>query len=137
VIAGSCKCTLDVRHAVDGVRTAAAARLGAHARDIAARRTLTLEWKLRLDQPAVEMDRGLVAALERAILAAGVPVHHLTSGAGHDAMIVASRMPAAMLFVRSPGGISHHPDENVLESDVAAALEVGRHFLHELGGERR
>ena len=49
----------------------------------------------------------------------------MTSGAGHDAMIVARRMPAAMLFLRSPGGISHHPDETVLPEDVAAALEVG------------
>jgi allantoate deiminase len=47
-------------------------------------------------------------------------------------MIVASRMPSAMLFLRSPGGISHHPDESVLEEDVAAALEAGRHFLEDL-----
>ena len=38
----------------------------------------------------------------------------ITSGAGHDAMIVARRVPAAMLFLRSPGGLSHHPDEAVL-----------------------
>ncbi len=53
----------------------------------------------------------------------------MTSGAGHDAMIVARRMPSAMLFLRSPGGISHHPDEQVLVDDVAAALEVGVHLL--------
>jgi allantoate deiminase len=53
----------------------------------------------------------------------------MSSGAGHDAMIVASRMPAAMLFVRSPGGISHHPDETVRADDVAAALRVGAAFL--------
>ena len=45
----------------------------------------------------------------------GLPVHRMASGAGHDAMILAGRMPAAMLFLRSPGGISHHPDETVLE----------------------
>ena len=50
--------------------------------------------------------------------------------AGHDAMIVAQRLPAAMLFLRSPGGISHHPDEAVLVEDVAAALEAGVEFLH-------
>jgi allantoate deiminase len=44
-------------------------------------------------------------------------------------MIVAPQMPAAMLFLRSPGGISHHPDEHVLVEDVAAALEVGLQFL--------
>ena len=56
----------------------------------------------------------------------------MASGAGHDAMIMAARMPAAMLFLRSPGGISHHPDETVLEEDVAAALAVGHAFLDDL-----
>ena len=55
--------------------------------------------------------------------------YRMTSGAGHDAMIVAQALPAAMLFLRSPGGISHHPDERVLVEDVAAALEVGVQFL--------
>jgi allantoate deiminase len=50
-------------------------------------------------------------------------------------MIVARRMPAAMLFLRSPGGISHHPNETVLEADVSAALEAGMRFLESL--ERR
>ena len=47
-------------------------------------------------------------------------------------MILAARMPVAMLFLRSPGGISHHPDEAVLEGDVAAALGVGLAFLDDL-----
>jgi len=34
-----------------------------------------------------------------------------------------------MLFVRSPGGISHHPDESVLAEDVDAALAVGAHVI--------
>ncbi len=63
--------------------------------------------------------------LERAVVSAGYPVHRMPSGAGHDAMILARRMPAAMLFLRSPGGISHHPDESVLAADVDAALDVG------------
>ena len=54
------------------------------------------------------------------------------SGAGHDAMIMAEQMPVAMLFLRSPGGISHHPDESVLTADVAAALTVGLHFLNQM-----
>jgi allantoate deiminase len=41
-------------------------------------------------------------------------------------------MPVALLFLRSPGGISHHPDENVLAEDVAAALTVGMHFLEQM-----
>ena len=56
----------------------------------------------------------------------------MTSGAGHDAMIVARRVPSAMLFLRSPGGLSHHPDESVLPEDVAAAFAAGLEFLRSL-----
>ena len=56
----------------------------------------------------------------------------MPSGAGHDAMILAARMPVAMLFLRRPGGISHHPDESVLTRDVAAALAVGGALLDDL-----
>jgi allantoate deiminase len=62
----------------------------------------------------------------------GHAVHRMSSGAGHDAMIMARRMPSAMLFLRSPGGISHHPNETVLLEDVAAALKVGEALLNEL-----
>jgi allantoate deiminase len=85
--------------------------------------------QLRLDQPAVEMNESLGRQLECAVEAAGYPIHHMASGAGHDAMIVAPHMPSAMLFLRSPGGISHHPDENVLLEDVIAALAAGSEFM--------
>jgi allantoate deiminase len=42
---------------------------------------------------------------------------------------VARTMPAAMLFLRTPGGLSHHPDEAVAAADVQAALEVAWSFL--------
>jgi allantoate deiminase len=42
-----------------------------------------------------------------------------------------------MLFVRSPGGISHHPDESVVEDDITAALAVGRQFVIDIAGAVR
>ena len=62
-------------------------------------------------------------------------IRRITSGAGHDAMIVAPHLPAAMLFLRSPGGISHYPSESVRTEDVALALRVGYTFLHRLAAE--
>ena len=56
----------------------------------------------------------MTGVLARAVEAAGYRSIGMTSGAGHDAMILAAMVPAAMLFLRSPGGISHHPDESVL-----------------------
>jgi allantoate deiminase len=132
VIPGSATASLDVRHAEDAVRHDLVARLLRCAEKIATDRCLTVSIEQRLDQAAVTMDRGLVKLLERAVATTGRPVHRMASGAGHDAMIVARCMPAAMLFLRSPGGISHHPDESVLAGDVAAALEAGLLFLEEL-----
>jgi allantoate deiminase len=132
VIPGSVATSLDVRHADARIRHDLAHRLLLCAQQIAAARCLKIAWEQRLDQPAVSMDSQLTAALEHAVASTGRPVHRMPSGAGHDAMIIARRMPAAMLFLRSPGGISHHPDETVLAEDVAAALEVGMRFLEEL-----
>jgi allantoate deiminase len=135
VIAGVARVSLDVRHPVDGLRKAAVESLLAHANAIAAQRGLTLEIARQMDQPAVPMDERLTAHLSDAIGAAGLPEKLMASGAGHDAMVMAARVPAAMLFLRSPGGISHHPDESVLECDVEAALNVGRKFLERLTAE--
>lgn len=132
VIAGSARASLDVRHPQDAVRKPAVARFLDCARQIAARRHLTVAAEPLLDQPAVTLDASLSRLLERAVTAAGYRAHHMTSGAGHDAMIVAPHMPAAMLFLRSPGGISHHPAETVLPEDVAAALAVGARLLEVL-----
>jgi allantoate deiminase len=137
VINGSCWTSLDVRHAEDAVRAAAVISLTEKARAIAVRRGLEVQWKVRLEQSSTAMSPALVAMLERAVRQTGSPVHHMTSGAGHDAMVMASRMPAAMLFVRSPLGISHHPDETVVEDDVAAALAAGRQFLEEVARSGR
>ena len=78
------------------------------------------------------MSPPLVAMLARAVASTGTPELLMTSGAGHDAMVLAPHMPAAMLFIRSPHGVSHHPDESVDEGDVAAALAAGRSFLDHL-----
>ncbi|HEY1865675.1 MAG TPA: allantoate amidohydrolase [Candidatus Acidoferrales bacterium] len=129
VVPGLATVSLDVRHPRDPVRQAAVDRLLGCASQIAARREVTTSSTMLLDQPAVDMDAGLTSRLASAIGQCGLPVHKMNSGAGHDAMVMARRMPAAMLFLRSPGGISHHPDESVLEEDIAAALKAGLAFL--------
>ena len=135
VVPGRCCASLDVRHADDAVRRSAVAALTTRAAGVAHRRGLSSRVEIRLEQDAVTMDSTLVGALTTATGQAGVSAHRMASGAGHDAMIVASRMPAAMLFIRSPGGISHHPNEAVREDDVAAALKVGLAFIEVLDAE--
>jgi allantoate deiminase len=60
----------------------------------------------------------------------------MVSGAGHDAMILAEKVPAAMIFLRTPGGISHDPAESVLIEDVAKAIDCGVHLLAQLASSQ-
>ncbi|HEY7202385.1 MAG TPA: Zn-dependent hydrolase [Candidatus Dormibacteraeota bacterium] len=53
----------------------------------------------------------LVAAVEAACDALGLARRRMASGAGHDAMVIGERIPQAMIFVPSVGGVSHSPDE--------------------------
>ncbi len=121
IVPGSAKLSLDLRHARDSIRLNAFEELLNAGHQIAARRQVEFRCIPRVNQKAVPMNAELTAAFSS--------LHRMTSGAGHDAMIVASRIPSAMIFLRSPGGLSHHPDENVLPEDVEAALAAGHAFI--------
>jgi len=137
VIAGRCFATLDVRHAEDAVRLQAVESITAAARQAGERRRVAVEFKTSLDQTAVPMDTVLADNLAAACARfTGKPARRITSGAGHDAMILAGRLPPAMLFLRSPGGVSHHPTESVNVSDVEAAYGAGLEFLRSLRDDR-
>lgn len=137
VVPGKASVSLDVRHPADSMRKTSADRLRRAAEEIATHRGLTVTCEPRLDQPSVAMAPSIAAMLDRAVERAGSPAHRMSSGAGHDAMILAGRMPVGMLFLRCAGGISHHPAESVREDDVAAALEAGLMFLDELAQAHR
>jgi allantoate deiminase len=132
VIPGEARLSLDVRHRSDKERNAAVDYFVRQAEDIATRRGLREKWNVLMDQSAVAMDPFLVTQVEQAIRQAGCEPYNMVSGAGHDAMILAGKVPAAMIFLRTPGGISHDPAESVEVGDVAKAIECGLHLLEQL-----
>jgi allantoate deiminase len=136
VIAGEARATLDIRHASDRARTEALDELIRQAEGIAAKRGVTVKWRTLLAQHAVAMDPFLTGQIEQAIQKSGCEAHRMASGAGHDAMILAGKVPAAMIFLRTPGGISHDPSESVHLDDVAKALECGHHLLTQLAASQ-
>jgi allantoate deiminase len=131
-IAGETRVSLDARHASDQIRREAIAALTQHAEQIAASRELQVSARTLFDQRAVPMDSFLIEQIARAMQAIGCPPHRMVSGAGHDAMILAERVPAAMIFLRTPGGVSHHPSETVQAGDIAKALACGLQLLEQL-----
>jgi allantoate deiminase len=132
VVAGQLRASLDVRHADDAVRHSAVDNLLGRAASIAKQRGLTVASHMLMEQPAVPMDAGLCALAMEAIRDIGIIPLSMISGAGHDAMILAERVPSTMIFLRSPGGVSHHPEESVRPQDVESALAAGLAFLRHL-----
>jgi allantoate deiminase len=126
VVPGDVRMSLDVRHADDDARSAATELLLGRAATLARRRNVRFEFEEVVNEPAATM---APAMTDRLAAAAGPGVERLVSGAGHDAGVMASICPTAMLFIRSPCGVSHHPDESVRREDVRAALEVIVRFL--------
>ncbi len=129
VIPSEVTASLDLRHANDEAREAAVTALLDTAASIAANRSVEITSQVLSEQAAVPMNPELTHLLYMAAAQAGHPSRTMTSGAGHDAMIVAPHVPSALLFLRSPGGLSHHPDETVLPQDVEAALTTAMEFL--------
>jgi allantoate deiminase len=132
VIAGEARSTLDVRHRDDAARCHAVESLMLRANEIARRRELSVRTNELLNQSAVAMNPALTLQIEDAIQQAGCTPHRMASGAGHDAMILAEKIPTAMIFLRTPGGISHDPAESVSVEDVAKAIECGVHLLRRI-----
>jgi allantoate deiminase len=127
---------VDVRHPEDAVRTGAVSALERRVHEVAATRSLGIEWRIARDHSAVLCEASLATRMAEAVAAAGLPVERLPSGAGHDAVVMSEVVPVAMLFVRCAGGISHHPAELVMADDVAAAIDVLERFLDALADEK-
>lgn len=121
--------SLDVRHPRDEDRDQAVTHLLSEADRFADEEGCAFRVIERTAQSAVRVDEAMTHCLTQSIAQSGVEPLRLSSGAGHDAVIMASRFPTAMLFVRHPGGISHHPDERVEPADVAVAIRVLRDFV--------
>jgi len=85
--------------------------------------SVTLD-RVRTGAPAM-MDAGFQNAIEAAskVVSGGRSVR-MPSGAGHDAQVLATIMPAGMLFVPSIGGISHHWTENTANADIVTGAQV-------------
>jgi allantoate deiminase len=125
VVPGRVELTLDLRAEADEDRDAAWNEIRASIEATCAGRSLGLVVEETHRAPGVACAPRLRAAVEVGIAATGQPdAPALFSRAGHDGMAMAAITDIGMLFVRCHGGISHHPDEDVMPDDVAVAIDA-------------
>jgi allantoate deiminase len=123
-IAARLRFSLDIRGPDDEAYGDVAREIEAFVGEAARKRGMHAEYRERQSLPATPMDVRIVSALEEASLATGEPYMRMHSGAAHDTMCVADRVPTAMVFVPCKDGISHHPDEDADPADAALAAEI-------------
>ena len=116
--------SLDVRGPEEETFQDVVRDIAAFAAASAERRGMTASYTQRQTLPVTPLDSRLVAALEAAAAATGEAAMTMHSGAAHDTMCVAERVPSAMVFVPCKDGISHHPAESADPADAALAAEI-------------
>jgi N-carbamoyl-L-amino-acid hydrolase len=116
---------IDARAAEPAALDAWRERLEAAAREIAARALVGIELTTASRSAGIQFDAAVRSALgDAAFDLLGDPAPELVCFAGHDAGVIAERLPAGMVFVRNETGISHSPEEHVDLEDAAAAATV-------------
>ena len=110
--------SVDLRDPDEARLQAAERRLGAFLDDIAAAEGVSIARERLVRFEPVRFDAGLVEEIEAAARRLGLSHRRMTSGAGHDAQMIARQCPAAMIFVPSRGGISHNPREHTDDAQL-------------------
>jgi N-carbamoyl-L-amino-acid hydrolase len=125
VIPREARMSIDLRNTDDALLREAEAELADFVQAVAAREEVSVEVRRLVRTEPVRFDERVVSLIEQVCADLGHPARRMTSGAGHDAQMVAQIAPAAMIFVPSIGGISHNPREDTRVEH----LEVGANVL--------
>lgn len=124
VIPGKAVFSLDVRDTDAQILDALGDALRRTLSAIARRHGLMFEFTVLSEVAPVQCDYAVVNAIDDAATALELPATHLSSGAAHDAQIIASIAPTGMIFVPSKGGRSHSAAEWTAWSDIEAGANT-------------
>ncbi|BDW86480.1 M20 family metallo-hydrolase [Roseicyclus marinus] len=131
-IPGEVAMTLEIRAPDDTTREEAGAALTQAARDIARRRGLGLDISRSYAQPATPCSPGLIERLSQAVETGNRKGARLmASGATHDTSAMASLCPVGMVFTACRDGVSHHPDEHVVDGAMLSGILTLERFLRQ------
>lgn len=125
---------LDARAPDDGALQRVVADVWAAAQDAAREHGVEAARQQESATAAVSFDPGLRDRIAGVLGAAGIAAPVLATGAGHDAGVLAGRIPAGMLFVRNPTGVSHSPAEHADPADCEAGVAALAAVIADLAG---
>jgi N-carbamoyl-L-amino-acid hydrolase len=129
VIAARATLTVDLRHTDEARLREAESKLADFLERLATDEQVTITTDRLARFEPVHFDAGLVDRIEAVARTLGHTPRRMTSGAGHDAQMMARVCPSAMIFVPSVDGLSHNPAEHTEPADLVAGADVLLHTL--------
>ena len=124
VVPGRVIMTVDLRNPDDAKLAEVERRFAKFMHELEQETTIAIARRDLARFPAQPFDPAMIAAVEEAAAALGYPTRRMHSGAGHDAQMMATVVPTAMIFVPSVKGISHNPAEFTRDEDCIAGADV-------------
>lgn len=124
VIAARASVTVDLRNTDEAALRCAEQELAAFVQRLGEAESVSIETRRLARFEPVQFDRRLVQLIEASARARGHRTRRMTSGAGHDAQMMARICPSAMIFVPSVQGISHNPREHTAPADLLRGANV-------------
>ena len=124
VIPASATVTVDLRNASEPLLKQAETRLDALIQSIEGSEGVTIRTRRLARFQPVEFDADICNLIEASAGRLGLSARRMTSGAGHDAQMIARLCPTAMIFVPSIRGISHNAAEATDPRDLANGAQV-------------
>lgn len=132
VIAGKSRLTVDLRNTDNDRLQQAEKMLDEFVEELAASEGVRIDTQRLARFDPVKFDDGIARTIERVAGRLELSSRRMTSGAGHDAQMMARLCPSAMIFVPSIAGISHSPAEDTHVDDLQAGADVLLHTLVDL-----
>jgi N-carbamoyl-L-amino-acid hydrolase len=136
-VSAAVRAWLDARAADEETLAGTVTTVRSAAEKSCAEHGVTLTVRQESFTPAVSFDAGLRMRIAAVLAGAGITAPVLPTGAGHDAGVLAARIPTAMLFVRNPTGVSHSPAEHAELADCEAGVHALAAVLKDLAGPGR
>jgi hydantoinase/carbamoylase family amidase len=133
-IPGRVAMMVDVRDVDSDRQREVSAEIVRRASEIAGARGVEIATESVSDTSPVVLSMWMREAMRDACTDTGTSFRVLTSGAGHDAQVIARLCPAGMIFVPSSGGISHNPDEWTSPEAIARGVDVLARSLFRIDG---
>ncbi|MFC5483637.1 Zn-dependent hydrolase [Microvirga aerilata] len=135
VIPSQATFTVDLRDPDEQRLQVEEAALAAYLKELAADEEVTISVERLARFEPVTFDRKIVELVEDAARRRGLASKRMTSGAGHDAQMIARIAPSAMIFVPSIGGISHNPREHTPDASAVAGANILLEVVSRLAAE--